>query len=474
MGEESNEQASLESTQKMDKNIEQVNIESTQKIDKELKVKAPKKTKKKSSKKKNKPTGFEEYYVDRPITPAEYEQEKFIYDKAKPAVQRLESCIQRYQAKRRMHEDRREVFVKYLSYGGVEVGPKMFEGNDQRDLKNLDAEDIVTATAESSIPANREDWDVDFEKVAKGFFSSELPQFYCLDTEDKVMMATGTIKNFLNYVIYHNVCPEYTESIMAARRVCDEASKELWQMQQVVAAAPGDFNKACSTLFGGVQFEAYEDDQSWDGKEDNVCMSLPTARKVVKFALAGAGTLDQAVKFRDLANSNGLKATLVHEDGFEVIGVVMTSAETKTFFHSQGQNLKAVGKLIAIPWRDPSIPDEDLPPGKTPRYRHFLHEENGDGKDKPREVPSEVFEFLVEDEILQHLILGMKIDAQVWELNCGLHYFNRLVGVYSSFYTVLPNDSMRGWKKPRDLRGDHIVCTPSHEGENRSEGGDSD
>lgn len=68
-----------------------------------------------------------------------------------------------------MDEDRRNVFTKYMSYGGVDVSPKMFEGNDPRDLQDMDAEDIMTATATSNIPKDREGWLVDFECVAKGF-----------------------------------------------------------------------------------------------------------------------------------------------------------------------------------------------------------------------------------------------------------------------------------------------------------------
>lgn len=68
-----------------------------------------------------------------------------------------------------MNSERRDVFLKYLSYGGIKVGPKMFEGNDQKDLQKLDSEGIITATACTNIPDDREGWDIDFEAVVKGF-----------------------------------------------------------------------------------------------------------------------------------------------------------------------------------------------------------------------------------------------------------------------------------------------------------------
>lgn len=74
-----------------------------------------------------------------------------------------------------MNIDRRNVFTKYMSYGGVDIGPKMFEGNDQRDLMDMDSEDILTAAAQASVPENRVGWDVDFEAVAKGFLYVQSP-----------------------------------------------------------------------------------------------------------------------------------------------------------------------------------------------------------------------------------------------------------------------------------------------------------
>ncbi|EEP80355.1 predicted protein [Uncinocarpus reesii 1704] len=271
------------------------------------------------------------------------------------ASSRLETAIQRYETKRRMNSERRDVFLKYLSYGGVKVDQKMFEGNDEKDLKRLDSEEIITATAQTNIPEDRADWDVDFETVAKGFLyaischklgllllalslttplsSSVIPQFISLDTEQQVDLVTSTIKNFLNYILYHEVCPEFKENIMAARSICDLAKDQLWKIQQLNTAAPGNFNMACSTLFGGSYFGAYTGDREWSEGMESAGMPENAARKVVKFGLAGTGTHEQAIRFRDLANENELAAKLVHEDGFEVLEITPASPEVKDFYH---------------------------------------------------------------------------------------------------------------------------------------------
>ncbi|EGE81665.2 hypothetical protein, variant [Blastomyces dermatitidis ER-3] len=411
----------------------------------EVTVAKKKKKRNKKSRGKNKGSGFEEYVADGPITVAEYEENKNRYDRSLPAKQRLETAIQRFQAKRSMDSDRRSVFTKYMSYGGVDVGPKMFEGNDQRDLMDKDAEDILTATAQASVPENRVGWAVDFEAVAKGFLSSVLPLYIGLETEALVDMATGTIRNFLNYILLHDVCPEYTENILAARAVCDTAKVELWKAQQTNCWAPGHFNMACSTLFGGYFYGFYTGGQEWSNEVGAEGMEDSVARKVVKFALAGAGSYEQAVRFRDLANSNELKATCVDENGFEVTAIAPVDGNVRDFYKQHAPDLQPIGKLRAKPWRNPGLSEEDLPPGQVC------------GTEPSSPSVADEYEFFVDESMLQFCFVGMKVDTTVWELNCGLHYFDNVMAIYCSFYTILLNESMIGWKEPRDLRGDDEV-----------------
>lgn len=91
------------------------------------------------------------------------------------AHRRLQTAIQRYQAKRNMDNDRLHIFKSWMQYGGVDTKTKMFGGLDQKDLKDLDSEDILQARATSSIPEDRQFWKVDFEEVAKGFLYVLIP-----------------------------------------------------------------------------------------------------------------------------------------------------------------------------------------------------------------------------------------------------------------------------------------------------------
>lgn len=256
-----------------------------------------------------------------------------------------------------------------------------------------------------------------------------------------VKLGTVTIWNFLTYILYHDVVPEYKANIEEARKSCDIAGKELWKNQQFTVKGPGDFNTACSTLFGGVFFDLYIEDNQWcNSKNDTVRMTNEIARKVVKFALAGAGFDRQAVRFQELANQNALRAMRVEDiDGFEVTAIIFADDETKEFYMSHAPDLHPVGRMLAKAYRDPGKPNIDLSPEERLQW-----EEGG--------APEYEFDFFLEESLLKLCYPGMKVITSVWELNCGFHYFDEVFTAYCSIYTVLANDLMIGWKKPKDLR----------------------
>lgn len=61
-------------------------------------------------------------------------------------------------------------------------------------------------------------WIVDFEGVAKAFFSSEFLNYFDWYDEDQVKTATNVLRNFYNYLLLHDVCPEYKKDLLAARK----------------------------------------------------------------------------------------------------------------------------------------------------------------------------------------------------------------------------------------------------------------
>ena len=88
---------------------------------------------------------------------------------------RIQTAIQRYSAKRRFDSRRKELFDKYLTYGGVDSGPKMFgggmdvdtlESSNTREIAALGAHNFVSEDKE---PSPESHYVVDFDGVLKGF-----------------------------------------------------------------------------------------------------------------------------------------------------------------------------------------------------------------------------------------------------------------------------------------------------------------
>ncbi|KAL1967945.1 hypothetical protein VTN77DRAFT_2362 [Rasamsonia byssochlamydoides] len=199
-------------------------------------------------------------------------------------------------------------------------------------------------------------------------------------------------------------------------------------------------------LFGGYFFDpkADNDGSQWvNEKSQSPRMTSAIARKVVKFALAGAGSDEQATQFRDLSKKNELRAVCIEDiDGFEVTEVVLPDNSLRAFYHSQAPDLRPVGKLRAKPYRDPARPQIDLSP-----------EESAEWEQKWTDLlRSTEFEFLVEEDLLGFCYPGMKVTTSVWRLNCGLYFFDEVFSAYCAIYTILVNDLMIGWKKPRDKK----------------------
>jgi hypothetical protein len=277
-------------------------------------------------------------------------------------------------------------------------------------------------------------------------------------------LATVTIKNFLNFLLYHDVCPEHAAGINAARKSCDIAHQDLWRNHRFASRGPGDFNTSCSRLFGGCSFELRNHLQHHDESHEPHPVDAPdapenaqpssherkfqssqqadhTAQTVAKFTLAGAGTNDQAVAFRDLSNTNQLAATQVPDiDGFEVLSFDLPNEQLQQFYQRHAPSgLHPVGILRAKPYRDPAKSNIDLSPDERTQW------ENDGAWENQR------FTFLVEKDLLQFCYPGMKVITSVWQLNCGVDYFDEVRSAYSSIYTVLCNDLMMGWKKPRPV-----------------------
>lgn len=121
------------------------------------------------------------------MTPAEHNEEKdVIYPPHRPFVNRIEECIQRFRARRRMSSERETLFSRYLVLGGIDATVRQFQGtrnigddvladSTKSAVREMTADDMIQRGADGNRsirfynPNYPDHWDVDFTGVAAGF-----------------------------------------------------------------------------------------------------------------------------------------------------------------------------------------------------------------------------------------------------------------------------------------------------------------
>ncbi|KAI1759703.1 Argonaute siRNA chaperone complex subunit Arb1-domain-containing protein [Hypoxylon sp. FL1150] len=401
------------------------------------KKKKKKKTKRKGAAARKNVTGFEEYYADTPLTPAEAAQEKGdLYHSSRPFEDRIEECIQRYRASRRMDIDRTNLFNKYLWLGGIDSSQRHFTGftADRDALEEADADEIRKLTATDFVggsgskfydPAEKEHWIVDFEGIAKAFLSRTIPGIYMYD-EIVIRRAAELVKNFLNYVLMHDVCPEYTSDIMAARNICDLGPVKLQTMNEVYRGLPGAFNLAGCLLFHDREIDRLDVTENFD--------------KLIMFRLTiiFSALLSEEIKkkFVNEEDPTTIYVTNTKEETYEVFDIVRPNhkhalaIERELEKNGYGGRTKPAGILKL----KPSVIDFGY--SNIPR------------SDEIDLSGIEAEEYLLEDELLAKMEKGMKIKADVCELSVGIRFIREVKDIRPSFDLFLPQMLMEGWKDP--------------------------
>jgi hypothetical protein len=357
----------------------------------------------------------------------------------------------------------RDVFLTYLSYGGVTTGPNMFQGgNKKADLEGMDKDELADIMAQTSLTGDKEDigsdpsvWVVDFEGVMKGFLSRRAPYYYGFETRAQVDTVTKVLTNFMNYLLHHDVCPEYAADVLAARKICNTANVEIWACAEAQRWLPGDFNIACSTLFDGSYSKLYDGRTTWTPEESGlkgfVGMTGDVAREVVKFAIAGVASEEVYQAWYTMATEDTIETVEVYQAaGFEITAIDKVDGETKAFYKEQSTEYRPVGKIRAKPWTNPEGPPEDLTAEEKEAFQRKASIDQSGGGGKVQAFSAEtIYEFFIEEVALQHLFVGMKIEATIHKLNCGIWFFDEVLRAFCSFDTYLCNELLVGWKEPR-------------------------
>ncbi|KAF4973905.1 hypothetical protein FZEAL_9131 [Fusarium zealandicum] len=376
-----------------------------------------------------------EYFADPPLTPEEAKEEKDeIYDPDLSFSERIQSCIQRFRSRRRLHGDRTLYFNEYLFLGGVDSNPGAYGGLGRQDLKDLTpaerreatATDIVygtTSAGDKFYNGDEDGWTIDFAGVAAGFFSVTLVQ---LTSFEQPRMITGidTVENFLRYVLHHDVCPEYEDNVEAALQVCEAARVEWPMVRLLYAGLPGQFNLAAEDLFCPEETAQ----KSWSFQQ----FKRPDGFDSKSVFFSAFALMDEPELFERLSTKQPA-----------VVREFSSTLELVEIFRPSSDIIKRVKSLV--------IGDhaaKHVPVGKA-MFKQATIKDDWDAPVVPWPVAEETMELFFDDYLLTNMAPGMKATLSICELDAGLRFVKAVEIIVPSFYTFLPQELMRGYKEPR-------------------------
>ncbi|KAL1902442.1 hypothetical protein Sste5346_001423 [Sporothrix stenoceras] len=425
-------------------------------------------------------TGFEEYYADPPLTIDEYEEEMDLYHATLNFDERIETCIQRYRARRRLDNDRTNMFNRYLKLGGIDCTPRMFNGAagmeeeeslTKDDVRALTATDVVSRAGSKNskfyASDNADLWTVDFAGVAAGFLSVTLRNIG--GSNERLMnLGIDVVDNFLRYLQLHDVCPEYADDIKASREICKTAKVELPNLLTALPLMPGQFNLACTKLF--FKDDAYSHEQmmaSHDGLDPRAVLTNEDwdpeyiFRTTVAIQDLVIGT--KAKKMAE-ADMSSIRIVNSREIEVEIVQLIWPDKELKERYAKaieEGEKQKTekeaakaaekAGDKTADEASDEAT-DNIIKRAGVIIIKHYRIEE---GVANRPHVSDEELQarggdaFFIDMDTMDLLRLGMKLRVVVHELNCDLNFVSVVKEMLPSFYLYLPQELMVDWKEPK-------------------------
>lgn len=316
---------------------------------------------------------------------------KFVYSE-RPLSQRVEYAIGKYRKNHKFSEEKRLIFDNYLKFGGINTGPNMFLGRttsaDRSDDPDAEFDFDAAKTAIDSVPDELEEGvEVNFSEVAQVYFSNTFIRESRFISLQDFVDAPILIDAFLRYLQIRHVAPEYEEDIAKARAIVAEAKIQLPKCKRVSGYMPGNYNRACASLFGTLESEM---DTSWMTEA-----TMKIQKQFLSFVIETIGTnSDDSKKI--------VKAHIKDPDNVRLV-------ETKEWVFV---------KVIEIAPYSKSNGQDDL------IKVTFENKENSQEK----------FDIFLEKKIVDFLLIGMVTRATFCKLSNGDWYLEGATRVMPSFY----------------------------------------
>ena len=356
-----------------------------------------------------------------------------LYKRSDPLSQRIERAILRYKKNRKFNTARNQILNSYLSYGGINTAQKAFLGNNDEVDPEDDAEIIAAKQATDLIDDDvLEGSEVAFTYVAATYLSS-----YFIDKSGYVMQnqfkeAPDVLISFLNYLIRHDVCPEYLEDMKGALDIAHKARTELPNCKLVSLNTPGAFNKACSLLFSGEYYGVF--DNGWQG-EDKVAsivgMTLVQAREIFEIE-TGLKTDEVKLVKEEIRMINDMEIISTEDECVECNSENAAAGASPTNASNATKATSASNATETTTATKTNNPDGKLP-SNGPLRRITLRDINNP------EAPEVVIR--LGNDIAKHASVGLRVIADFYKLSNGWWYWDRITNVYPSYFVPCDSDS---------------------------------
>lgn len=353
----------------------------------------------------------------------------------------MQTCIERYQASRRLQTDLRTYFDEYMFLGGIRTFSAPFSGTEAEMAghwsisQNQQTDSQHVKFSGRFYDGEDENWAVDFAGVAAGFLSSTLPT---LTGSPAVAMekCISVVENFLRYVLHHSVCPEHTGDVKAALQVAADARAEWPQLVKLQEAVPGQFNLAAAEISGNCDVDDWSFQSFVRPKDFN-------PQKVFYSTLAlldDPGLFAKMVAQKPQVISEIECSLILIETIYPKDDVVQNFRRLNIGEQDNKARLSPVGQARFQPttiedgWYDPYI------------------NENLDA--------SEEIVLYIEASILAFMKVGMRFEMKLCRVDAGMYFLKSIIRVVPSFYAFLPQQLMRDFTPPQKVEPKKVLLQP--------------
>jgi hypothetical protein len=246
-----------------------------------------------------------------------------------------------------------------------------------------------------------------------------------------IQIAARLVENFLNYVLHHDVCPEYADNVKQAKDICNEAVDQITRCFKLIWDGVGDFNIACQTLFDTGKRKVFDPDSI----RNPLDMPRDQATRIFFTSLGAHDSIFSKFMGVDPQRLGDIEVVDEVKQTFEVVEICEPTEEQMSCYlgvlnaASQTGEVKPCGVLTVKPVSIEDGWDRGCVSG-------------------PAEGIGPLEQFFLEWDIMKTLTVGMKLKLAVCFLSVDFKYIKAFLDVRPRYYKFIAQELMVNYKEP--------------------------